>query len=118
MLELRDLDSRCGTRVDGRPVKRTSLRSGAEIGIGPFRLSFDGSGFKPRDERGAITLHARGLTVLADGVPILRDASLTVAPGELVAVIGESGSGKSTIVQMLCRFYDPLSGQVGEASQQ
>lgn len=45
VLELRDLGSRCGTRLDGRPVKRALIRSGAGIGVGPYRLRFDGSSF-------------------------------------------------------------------------
>ncbi len=43
---------------------------------------------------------------------ILRDLSFTVYPGETVAIVGFSGSGKSTIAQLLFRFYDPLSGDV------
>ncbi|MBB4687208.1 ABC transporter ATP-binding protein [Amycolatopsis jiangsuensis] len=43
---------------------------------------------------------------------VLRDFSLTVYPGELVAVIGASGAGKSTIAKLLLRFDDPVSGTV------
>ena len=45
-------------------------------------------------------------------VPVLRGLSLRVEPGETVAVVGASGSGKSTIAQLLPRFYDPQSGVV------
>ncbi|KAJ1974202.1 hypothetical protein H4R34_004805, partial [Dimargaris verticillata] len=45
-------------------------------------------------------------------VPILRGVSLSVEPGETVALVGASGSGKSTIVSLLERFYDPSHGQV------
>lgn len=38
--------------------------------------------------------------------------SFTVAPGETVAIVGVSGSGKSTILQLLIRFYDPLAGAI------
>ena len=44
--------------------------------------------------------------------PVLRGLSLRVEPGETVAVVGASGSGKSTIAQLLPRFYDPQSGTV------
>jgi ATP-binding cassette, subfamily B, bacterial len=44
--------------------------------------------------------------------PVLRGLSLRVEPGETVAVVGASGSGKSTIAQLLPRFYDPQGGSV------
>ncbi|MCP8940165.1 ABC transporter transmembrane domain-containing protein [Alsobacter sp. SYSU M60028] len=44
--------------------------------------------------------------------PILHGLHLSVARGERVAVVGPSGAGKSTLVQLLLRFYDPLSGDV------
>ncbi|KAG1250158.1 hypothetical protein G6F68_012949 [Rhizopus microsporus] len=43
---------------------------------------------------------------------ILEDLSLTVKPGMTVAFVGPSGSGKSTSIQLIQRFYDPISGQV------
>ncbi len=42
----------------------------------------------------------------------LQDISLSVAPGETVALVGPSGAGKSTIIQLIQRFYDPMSGSV------
>ncbi|KAJ1966962.1 hypothetical protein IWQ62_002142, partial [Dispira parvispora] len=45
-------------------------------------------------------------------VPILKGFDLTVAPGETVALVGSSGSGKSTIVSLLERFYDPVEGNI------
>src|SRR5580658_4952266 len=44
--------------------------------------------------------------------PVLRGLTLRVEPGETVAVVGASGSGKSTIALLLPRFYDPQSGSV------
>lgn len=44
--------------------------------------------------------------------PILRHLNLTVKPGQYVALVGASGSGKSTTIAMLERFYDAVSGQV------
>ncbi|KAI8371097.1 putative ABC transporter protein [Blakeslea trispora] len=45
-------------------------------------------------------------------VTILQDLSLTIQPGMTVAFVGSSGSGKSTTIQLLQRFYDPLQGTV------
>jgi ATP-binding cassette subfamily B protein len=45
-------------------------------------------------------------------VPVLRDVDLEIEPGELVGVVGRSGSGKTTIVNLLCRFYDVDEGAV------
>jgi subfamily B ATP-binding cassette protein MsbA len=43
---------------------------------------------------------------------VLREIDLSVAPGEVVALVGPSGSGKSTITQLIPRFYDPTKGRV------
>ena len=42
----------------------------------------------------------------------LRGLELLVTPGETVALVGETGAGKSTVLKLLARFYDPLSGSV------
>lgn len=43
---------------------------------------------------------------------VLHDFSLHVKQGDMVALVGETGSGKSTIVNLLCRFYEPKSGRI------
>jgi ATP-binding cassette subfamily B protein/subfamily B ATP-binding cassette protein MsbA len=48
----------------------------------------------------------------APGRPVLRGVSLSVAAGETVAVVGATGAGKSTLMSLLLRFYDPQQGRV------
>ena len=49
-----------------------------------------------------------------DGAPdwVLRDVSFTVAPGEKVAIVGHTGAGKTTIINLLTRFYDVQQGRI------
>jgi ATP-binding cassette subfamily B protein len=42
----------------------------------------------------------------------LEDISLTIAPGEVVALVGRNGCGKTTMAKLLCRLYDPMSGTI------
>jgi len=73
------------------------LSSGsAVLARGPHRIEFEAVTFR----------HA------PDGPAALDQASFTVGPGELVVVTGSSGAGKSTMVDLLCRLYDPASGTV------
>ena len=44
--------------------------------------------------------------------PILRNLSFRIAPGEHVALVGPTGSGKSTIIRLLCRLYEPQQGRI------
>lgn len=47
-----------------------------------------------------------------DAPPVLDQLSVTLIPGETVALVGPTGAGKSTVVKLLARFYDPTSGSV------
>jgi len=47
------------------------------------------------------------------GHQVLKGVNLEIRRGQTVALVGSSGCGKSTIVQLLQRFYDPEAGQVG-----
>ena len=48
----------------------------------------------------------------AEDKPVLRDINLTVEPGQMVALVGRTGSGKSTLVSLLPRFYDVTAGRI------
>ncbi|MET0761335.1 MAG: ABC transporter ATP-binding protein [Thermoleophilaceae bacterium] len=54
----------------------------------------------------------RGVTFGYDGEPVLRDIDLTVEPGRTVALVGPTGSGKTTLVMLIPRLYDTDEGSV------
>lgn len=45
-------------------------------------------------------------------LPVLKDISFSVAPGEMIGLVGRSGAGKTTLINLLCRFYDVTEGQI------
>jgi len=66
----------------------------------------------PDPIRGQIVLKDVSFSYLSGGEPVLRDIDLTVEPGQTVAVLGATGSGKSSLVNLVPRFYDVSRGQV------
>jgi ATP-binding cassette subfamily B protein len=67
----------------------------------------------PHPPRGSVALE--GVTFFypsRPGIPALDGLSLAVEPGEVVALVGPSGAGKTTVFQLLLRFYDPSAGRV------
>jgi iron complex transport system ATP-binding protein len=57
-------------------------------------------------------VEARGVGVTIGGTRILRDADLTLMPGELLAIVGPNGAGKSTFARTICGLQKPTSGAV------
>ncbi|MGY4642280.1 ABC transporter ATP-binding protein [Cellulomonas sp. URHB0016] len=63
--------------------------------------------------RGAATVQLRGVGfAYPDGPPVLRDVDITIPAGSSVAVVGATGSGKTTIARLVSRLMDPTSGAV------
>lgn len=54
----------------------------------------------------------RNVSFAYDGANVLKDISFTVNPGETIAIMGPTGSGKTTIIQLLARFYDVRQGEI------
>lgn len=64
-------------------------------------------------EKGKIEYHVKSFAFKdSEGEPILEDINLTIEPGSTVAIIGSTGTGKSTLVNLIPRFYDVTDGYI------
>ena len=81
---------------------------------GPVSLEFDGVGFRypSADEVSLISLETVAAGDRRGGGSVLHDVTFSIQPGQLVALVGPSGAGKTTITSLVARLYDPTSGQV------
>jgi ATP-binding cassette subfamily B protein len=66
----------------------------------------------PEDALGEICFEGVSFTYEGSDRTVLEDIDLTVAPGEAIAVVGATGSGKTTLVTLLTRLYDPTVGRI------
>ncbi|WP_320178041.1 ABC transporter transmembrane domain-containing protein [Roseovarius pacificus] len=67
----------------------------------------------PRPVRGEIAFENVQFAYPArPDIPALNDFDLNVAPGETIALVGPSGAGKTSVIQMIQRFYDPVGGRI------
>jgi len=66
----------------------------------------------PRPIKKGLTFEHVTFQYPAGNRKVLDDISLSIAPGEVVALVGENGSGKTTLVKLLCRLYDPVGGTI------
>lgn len=82
-----------------------------EVLTAPLEIRNKPGAVRPARLRGAVTFDRVTFGYFA-GDPVLQDISLDARPGECIAVLGATGSGKSTLMSLIPRFYDPLSGQV------
>jgi ATP-binding cassette, subfamily B, multidrug efflux pump len=66
----------------------------------------------PRALRGEVRFEEVWFRYSADGPWVLRDVSFVASPGKTVALVGHTGAGKTTVVNLLLRFYDPDRGRI------
>ncbi len=104
------------------PVKRlTGVNSHLQRGIIAAESVFELMDSEPERDSGTRTLSRAegrieylGVThrYSEDKAPAIRDLNLNLAPGEKVALVGRSGSGKTTVASLLPRFYDATAGEI------
>ena len=81
---------------------------------GPTQISFEHVGFRyPNAEEVSLaSLESVAILSKSPEKEVLKDIDFKVEPGELVALVGPSGAGKTTITQLVARLYDPIRGTV------
>jgi ATP-binding cassette subfamily B protein len=93
-------------------------RLSGELALADVRFSYpvavNRPGARDTERRGPADSRMPQATRTGNGKPpeALRGIELRIAPGETVAIVGETGAGKSTVMKLLARFYDPDAGSV------
>ena len=72
----------------------------------------DGPGVRPAPDAPALEMDGASFTYMGTTRPALEGVTLTVRPGETLALVGPSGAGKTTIAHLFMRFWDPAEGTV------
>jgi ABC-type multidrug transport system fused ATPase/permease subunit len=104
--------------LDTEPVITESLvaRRGLVVGTKKERDSQTGRGPQREDAPGRAhcgRVEFRNVSfAYSPETPVLRQVSFTVEPGRSVAIVGPTGAGKTSILNLLCRFYDPDEGAI------
>ena len=99
-------------RIQGLFARKPRLidGTGAPLPSGPLSVAFDAVSFAYDDEENGDESRVTSDESLDDLV--LRDISFALAPGQVLGLLGRTGSGKTTLARLLLRLYDPVQGQV------
>jgi ABC-type multidrug transport system ATPase subunit len=112
-LVLEDLRSTNGTFVNGQRISRVEVGPGDVIGLGSYTFTLTDTGqLQKRDYRGNVTIEARRVSVAVSGRRLIEDVSLTIFPCEFVGLMGPSGAGKTTLMNVLNGYSRPTAGDV------
>jgi subfamily B ATP-binding cassette protein MsbA len=103
-------------------VRVVDFNTGLQWAVAAMDRVFETLDTRPeiQDAPGAVSLPPFAGVISFEGVafgysgeaPILQDVDLTVARGEVVGIVGHSGAGKTTLMNLLMRFFDPVRGRV------
>jgi ATP-binding cassette subfamily B protein len=116
VFEVLDLKPLIEDRPDATAL-RLAGQAGAQPGDPPAAIEFDHVSFR-YPTAAEVSLASLESIALASperadaGQSVLRDVSFTAPPGQLTALVGPSGAGKTTITHLVARLYDPASGTV------
>lgn len=89
-------DLRQFLKIEPRPTTNDTVSSKSEISSHAGKITFENVSFRyPRTKK-----------------LVLKNVSFEIKPGETVALVGENGSGKSTIVKLIARLYEPTNGRI------
>lgn len=111
VLRLNMLLGRMMTQLNSLMRNLGTLQNSAELVARPIGLSDREGASSLTVEKAGIRFDRASFAYNAN-LPVIDDLSLTIAPGEKLGLVGRSGAGKSTIVNLLLRFYDLQSGRI------